>query len=298
MVTFLQLLVQGIALGCVYALIALGFTVVLQAGVINFAHGSFMLLGAYIVSWLAVDLKIPFVVALALGAVVIALLGVAFEQSVLRRMASRPVFTVIMITLGLDIILRIITSGIWGYDPRPSNGDPFGLEGFNVGDLRLNWADIAIVMTTLILLALIFAFFKYTRYGIAMRAVATDHEAAAAIGISLPQIYAITWAIAGVVATLGGVFLAASPRTLDTTLGIVALRAFPAIILGGLGSTTGAVVGGLILGLLEVLVAGYQNTLFPWLGTGFNRVAAYVVLLIVLLVRPYGLFGQKEVERV
>jgi branched-chain amino acid transport system permease protein len=298
MVTFLQLLVQGVALGCVYALIALGFTVVLQAGVINFAHGSFMLLGAYIVSWLAVDLKIPFVVALALGAAVIALLGVAFEQSVLRRMASRPVFTVIMITLGLDIILRIITSGIWGYDPRPSNGDPFGLEGFNVGDLRLNWSDIAIVITTLILLALIFAFFKYTRYGIAMRAVATDHEAAAAIGISLPQIYAITWAIAGVVATLGGVFLAASPRTLDTTLGIVALRAFPAIILGGLGSTTGAVVGGLILGLLEVLVAGYQNTLFPWLGTGFNRVAAYVVLLIVLLVRPYGLFGQKEVERV
>jgi branched-chain amino acid transport system permease protein len=131
-----------------------------------------------------------------------------------------------------------------------------------------------------------------------MRATALDFEAAAAVGISLPQVYMITWSVAGLLATVGGVALAAEPRGLDTTLGFSALRAFPAIILGGLGSTVGAVVGGIILGVVEVLVATYQNQYFPWLGNNFNTVATYVVLLIVLLVKPYGLFGKKEVERV
>ncbi len=298
MSTFLQLIVQGIALGSIYALIALGFTVVLLAGVVNFAQGSFMLLGAYVVSWLAVDMQVPFLLAVAGGILVTVLLGVAFEQLFLRRMAARPVFTLIMITLGLDTILRVITSAIWGYDPR-RNGDPFTLStGFNVGEVHLNWGDITIVIVTFILLGLFFAFFKYTKYGVAMRAAALDREAAAAVGISLSQVYILTWTVAGVLATIGGVFLASVPRSLDTTLGFTALRAFPAVILGGLGSPVGAVVGGVIMGVVEVLVAGYNQQYFPWLGSGFNQVSTYVVLIIVLLVRPYGLFGKKEVERV
>jgi branched-chain amino acid transport system permease protein len=295
--TFLQLLVQGIALGSIYALIALGFTVVLMAGVVNFAQGAFMLLGAYVVSWLSVDMSVPFLVAILVGIVATAGLGVAFEQLFLRRMTTRPVFTLIMVTLGLDIIIRVFIAAIWGYDER-ANGDPFTLaSGFNAGDIHFNWGDITIVIVTFILLLIFFTFFKYTKYGVAMRAAALDREAAAAVGISLPQIYFITWVMLGVLATLGGVFLASVPRTLDVSLESAALRAFPAVILGGLGSSVGAVVGGLLMGLIEVLVAGYNHD-FPWLGSGFNQVATYVVLLLVLLVRPYGLFGKKEVERV
>ncbi len=297
MTTFLQLSVAGFALGCVYALIALGFTIVLLAGVVNFAQGSFMLLGAYTVSWLAIELKLNFILAIVLGAALTALTGIAFEQFVLRRMSARPVFTIIMITLGLDIIMQIAIMGIWGYDQRPNNGDPFGLSSFNVGEINFRWADIWTVATTIVLLVVFFLFFKYSKFGVAMRATAIDHEAAAAIGISLPQVFLITWAIAGLVATVGGVFLAASPRSLDADLGLSAFRAFPAIILGGLGSTVGAVAGGLILGMVEVLVGGYENN-FPFVGQGFHSVASFVVLLLVLLVRPYGLFGKKEVERV
>lgn len=297
MTTFLQLTVQGIALGSIYAMIGLGFTVVLMAGVINFAQGSFMLVGAYIVSWLAVDMKLPFLLAIVIGVGLTAALGVAFEQLLLQRMSARPVFTVIMITLGVDIILRVITSAIWGYNER-TNGDPFGLSGFVTNGVHFSWSDIWTVIVTLILLVIFFLFFKYSKYGVAMRAAATDREAAAAVGISLTQVYVLTWVLVGLLATIGGVFLAASPRVLDPTLGFTALRAFPAVILGGVGSPVGAVLGGLILGLVEVLVSGYQNQYFPWLGNGFNQVATYVVLLIVLLVRPYGLFGKKEVERV
>ena len=301
MTTFLQLTVQGLALGCIYALIALGFTVVLMAGVVNFAQGSFMLVGAYLVSWLVLEKQVPFLAALPIAIAGVALIGIIFERFVLRRLTTRPIFIVIMLTLSLDIILRVLSVLVFGYEPR-SNGDPWQLSGFNIGDIRVNWADIWTLITTLILLIIFFLFFKFSKYGIAMRAVALNNEIAAIVGISLKQVYLITWIITGLVATLGGVFLAASPRVLDANLGFTAFRAFPALILGGMGSTVGAVVGGPILGLAEVMASGYigtaQNQYFGFLGNNFYGIVSYVVLLLVLLIRPYGLFGQKEVERV
>jgi branched-chain amino acid transport system permease protein len=206
-----------------------------------------------------------------------------------------------MLTISLDIIMRVLSVLAFGYEPR-SNGDPWQLSGFSIGDIRFNWADIWTLITTLVLLILFFSFFKYSKYGIAMRAVALDNEVAAMVGISLNQVYMITWIITGLVATLGGVFLAASPRVLDANLGFTAFRAFPALILGGLGSTVGAVVGGLILGMAEIMASTYigtaHNQFFGFLGNGFYTIISYVVLLIVLLIRPYGLFGKKEVDRV
>ena len=301
MTTFLQLTVQGLALGCIYALIALGFTVVLMAGVINFAQGSFMLVGAYLVSWMVLQMNVPFLVALPIAIAGVALIGIVFERFILRRLTARPVFVIIMLTLSLDIIMRVLAVLAFGYEPR-ANGDPWELSGFDIGSIRINWADVWTLITTLILLIIFFIFFKYSKYGIAMRATAIDNEAAAIVGISLSQVYMITWIITGLVATLGGVFLAASPRVLDANLGFTAFRAFPAIILGGLGSTVGAVVGGLILGLAEVLASGYIGTVpnqyFGFLGNNFYTIVSYIVLLVVLLIRPYGLFGKKEVERV
>ncbi len=298
MTTFLQLSFSGFSLGCIYALVALGFTIIYKASrVINFAQGEFLLVGAYLISSFALDWKLPFLLAVALALLLTAGIGILFERLVLRRMVGRPPFSIVMITIGLDIVLRSLVTVRWGYDVRVI-GDPWGASGFTTAGVRFDWAALWTIGFTIATIALLFLFFQYTRYGVAMRATALDQEAALAVGIRVRTIYALAWAIAGAVATAGGLFLAGFPRNLDPTTGFVALRAFPAIIVGGLDSTLGAVVGGTLIGLIEVLTAGYQPQVAPWLGKNFHVVAPYVVMLGVLLVRPYGLFGTREVERV
>jgi branched-chain amino acid transport system permease protein len=298
MTTFLQLGFAGLALGAIYALIAIGFAIIYKASrVINFAQGELLLVGAYLISSFTLDWKIPFVLAVAFALAITAGIGVLFQRVVLSRMVGRPVFAIVMITIGLDIILRSLVTVRWGYDVRLV-GDPWGSSGFSAGGVRFDWVAILTIGATAMVVALLFLFFRYSRYGVAIRATALDQEAALAVGIRVSTVYALAWAIAAVVATIGGLFLAGYPRNLDPTAGFVALRAFPAIIVGGLDSTLGALVGGLLIGLIEVLTAGYQPQFAPWLGKNFYAVAAYVVMLGVLLVRPYGLFGTPEVERV
>lgn len=298
MTTFLQLSFSGLALGCIYALVALGFTIIYKASrVINFAQGELLLVGAYLISSFALDWKLPFVIAVALALGCTAGIGVLFERLILRRMVGRPAFSIVMITIGLDIVLRSLVTVRWGYNVRLV-GDPWGSSGFSAAGLRFDLVALWTIGVTIAAVVLLFLFFRYTRYGIAMRATALDQEAARAVGIRVSTIIALAWGIAGVVATTGGLFLAGFPRNLDPSAGFVALRAFPAIIVGGLDSTLGAVVGGVLIGLIEVLTAGYQPQYAPWLGKNFHVVAAYVVMLVVLLVRPYGLFGTPEVERV
>jgi branched-chain amino acid transport system permease protein len=265
----------------------------------NFAQGSFMLVGAYMVSYLALTLGWNFFIALLMAIVATVVIGVAFDRYILTRMGSRPVFTVIMVTISLEIFLKAVVQAMAGTDIR-NNGDPWGKSGFTLGELRFNTNDLLAITISLVLLAIFFAFFKFSKQGIAMRAVALDYEAAAAVGINIPKVNAITWGISVGVTTIAGVFLAGFPRTLDPAMGDSALKALPAVVLGGLGSTTGAVIGGIVIGLAEVLVAGYGeqvNKVIP-IGSGAQQVAPYVVLLIVLLVRPHGLFGKKGVERV
>lgn len=298
MTTFLQLALSGLALGCIYALVALGFTIIYKASrVINFAQGELLLVGAYLISSFTLDWKLPFVLAVAGAVALTAGIGVLFERIILRRMVGRPAFSIVMITIGLDIVLRSLVTVRWGYDVRVV-GDPWGSSGFVAGGVRFDWVALLTIAFTALAVALLFLFFHYTRYGVAMRATALDQEAALAVGIRVRTIYALAWAIAGALATMGGLFLGAFPRNLEPTTGFIALRAFPAIILGGLDSTIGAVVGGVVIGLIEVLTAGYQPQYAPWLGKNFHVVAAYLVMLAVLLVRPYGLFGTREVERV
>lgn len=298
MTTFLQLSFSGLALGCVYALVALGFTIIYKASrVINFAQGELLLVGAYLISSFALDWKLPFLIAVALALGCTAGIGVLFERFILRQMVGRPAFSIVMITIGLDIVLRSLVTVRWGYNVRLI-GDPWSSSGITAAGLRFDWVALWTIGVTVAAVGLLFLFFRYTRYGVAMRATAFDPETARAVGIRVNTIIALAWGIAGVVATTGGLFLAGFPRNLDPTTGFVALRAFPAIIVGGLDSTLGAVVGGVLIGLIEVLTAGYQPQYAPWLGKNFHVVAAYVVMLVVLLVRPYGLFGTPEVERV
>jgi branched-chain amino acid transport system permease protein len=295
MTAFLQLLFQGFALGCIYALVALGFTVVYRASkVINFAQGSLLLVGAYLISVLATGLNLPFALAVIAAIALLAAGGALFQMTVLRRMLGQPVFVLVMITIGLSIVINSAIPAIFGGNARIL-GDPWGASAVSVDGVTFSWVRIWTVVCTGLILALYFAFDRYSRYGLAMRATAADEEAAMAVGVPVRRVYALTWAIAGGVAAVGGLFLAGFPSSVDPSLGDVSLRAFPAIILGGLDSPPGAVVGGITIGIVEVMSSGYAPAS---LGNNFSDVAPYVVMILVLLCRPYGLFGARPVERV
>jgi branched-chain amino acid transport system permease protein len=295
MTEFLQLLFQGFALGCIYALVALGFTVIYRASqVINFAQGGMLLIGAYLVSVFAASDQLPFWLAVLLAVVLLAGGGVLFQMLVLRRVVGQPVFVLVMITIGASIAIDAAIPAIYGANPRLL-GDPWGASAVHIGAVTLNWVRIWAVIATAVILALFFAFDRFSRYGLAMRATAADEEAAAAVGVPVRRVYALAWAIAGGVAAVGGLFLAGYPSAPNPSLGDTALNAFPAIILGGLESPPGAVIGGVVIGIVEVLTSGYAPSS---LGANFADVAPYILMIIVLMVRPYGLFGTRPVERV
>jgi branched-chain amino acid transport system permease protein len=299
MAYFIQLVFAGIAQGCIYALIGLGFSIIFKASeVINFAQGELLLVGAYIVSSGVFEWHLPFLAALLLGLVVTVLIGLLFERFVLRRMIGRPVFSILMITIGLDIILRTIVIIRWGSNPIPA-ASPFDVtSGINAGGIHFGANDIWTIAITVVICAALFYFFRYTRYGLAMRATALDQEAALAVGINIRTVYALAWGIAAAIATLGGVFLAIDSFAIDPTFGATALLAFPAIILGGIDSVSGAVVGGIIIGVVQVVTAGYESHVASVLGAGIHQITPYLIMILVLLIRPYGLFGTRKVERI
>lgn len=293
----LQFLFNGFALGCVYALVAVGFTVIYRSSqVVNFAQGSFVLLGAYLVAWLHVDRGLPFGVAVGLAAAACAVGAAAFQRAALRRAAGRPVFVIVMITLGLDVVLSAAVPAAFGVEGREIY-DPWGASTVHLAGVTLAWLKIWAAAGTVAVLAWFFAFDRFSRYGLAMRAAADDEEAALAAGVPVDRVHTLSWAMAGGLAVVAGVFLAGFPNRAEPLIGLAGLRAFPAIILGGLGSPAGAVVGGILIGQVEVLTAGYQPAHAPWLGDDFHIIAPYLVMLLVLLVRPHGLLGRSPMER-
>lgn len=298
MTEFLQLCFAGLALGARYALVALGFVIIYRAtGVINFAQGGLLAVGAYLTYAFANDAGLPFFVAVVLALAFSALLGAAVERTMLRPMVGQPVFAVIMITIGLLFILEQVVTTVWGYDSL-NLADPWGVDTVRAGDVVMSVRDLWTLGLAAAVLAGFFAFFRLSKLGVAMRATALDPEAALAQGISARRVFAVSWAISAALAALAGVTLASGPAALSPGIGAIALVAFPAMIVGGLDSPIGAVVGGIIIGLTQALTAGYQEDLFPWAGDNFGAVMPYLVMILILLVRPYGLFGTKEVRRV
>lgn len=303
MIELLEALVRGMGVGSAYALIAIGFVIIFKStGVISFAQPALMLAGAVAVSHLVPGLvtvlpRTPaFLLALLLGALGVAVLALALERLAIRPMVGRPVFVVAIITIGLDIAIRVVANGFIGLGARPI-GDPWGLRRFSVGDLQVQWRHLVMMATAVLVLAVLFWFFRYTRHGLAMRAAAFDQEAALTQGVSVGAVFALSWAMAGGLAAVGGALLATGGGV-DQQLWILALAALPAIILGGLDSLGGAVIGGLMVGVIQSLVGSYQRDVAPWLGDNFAVVSPYAVMLLVLLVKPYGLFGTPEVRRV
>lgn len=296
MTEFLQLLFAGLSLGARYALVALGFVIIYRAtGVINFAQGGLLALGVYFAY--AFNTELPFVVAVACALLATGAVGAGFERVVLRRTVGQPVFAVIMITIGLLFVLEQAITAVWGFQALNLR-DPWGLATVSSGGVILAVRDLWALGLAAVALAGFFAFFRYSRMGVAMRAAAFDQEAALAQGISAGRVQGLSWAIAGAMGALAGVTLASGAASVEPSIGAVALVAFPAIILGGLDSPPGAVVGGLIIGVVQSMTTGYQDDLFPWLGANFAAVMPYVVMVLILLVRPYGLFGTREVHRI
>jgi branched-chain amino acid transport system permease protein len=294
---FLQLCFAGMALGSSYALVALGFVVIHRAtGVINFAQGSILALGAYFTFNAHVTWGLPFLVAALIAIVASAIVGVLVERFLLRRMTGQPVFSIIMITIGLLFALDQVITMVWGQDAQNLE-DPWGIDTVTAGSIVMAVVDLWTIGLALVVVCAFFVFFRYSGMGLAMRAVAIDEEAAMARGISVRRVVATAWAISGAVAAIAGITLTSGPAALRPSVGLIALAAFPAMILGGLDSPLGAVVGGVIIGLTQMLTAGYQPQHAAWLGNDFQSVTPYVVMIVILMVRPYGLFGTEEVER-
>jgi branched-chain amino acid transport system permease protein len=293
----IQFVLAGVALGSIYALICLGFVVIYRAtGVINFAQGGLVVLGAFLTHEFSVRQGLPFAVAVLLAVLMVAGIGMALERVVFRPMVGQPTFAMILITLGVLFVLEQASAARWGYDVLLL-GDPWGVETVQMAGATVKVADLWTLGAAGAALAALFALFRFSTLGIAMRAGAADPEAALAHGISPQAIHGLSWAIAGAVATLAGVFLSAGPKGVDLSLSLVAFRAFPAMILGGLDSPEGAVTGGLLIGLIEVLTAAYIVTALPAVGANFHVVMPYLVMVLILIVRPYGLFGREEVRR-
>ena len=306
MTVFLQASFEGLALGAVYSLVAIGFVLIYKAtDVLSFSQPALAVVGAGAISALAVDRGINFWIALIIALIDTGLLGSLLERIFVRPMVGEPVFSVAILTLGLDIILRTVLDNWIGVNPRYM-GDPivsWGQTGSIIaGGVVFKFQEMGALLTAVLAVIFLGYFFKVSKYGIAMRATSLDQEASLAQGINVGRIFGLVWFIGGILAAFAGFFITGGFNLLTQASFISAFRALPAVVIGGLDSIPGAIVGSLIIGLTQGYVAYYQ---FPFetatgitLGSGFSLLAPYLIMFGILIIKPDGLFGTEEVERV
>ena len=285
-----QLLISGVSQGCVYGLIALGFVLIYKATeMVNFAQGDVMMVGAFIAITFVDVLGWPFLAGVLAALAVMAAFGVVIERLLLRPMIGEPHFAVLMLTIGLGFILRALAGAVWGSSPRPLT-TPYSGQVWRLGDLVIGLESVAIVAGTVVLCSALYVFFRFSRLGVAMQAASQNQLAAYYVGIPVKRIYALVWALSAVIATCAGV-LTAPVSLVDPLMGFIAIKAFAAAIVGGFGSLPGALIGGLMVGLAEQFAGLY-------LPPGFAEMSAYVILLVMLIVRPQGLFATMQRKKV
>jgi branched-chain amino acid transport system permease protein len=291
---FLDLIINGLLVGLMYALVALGFVLIYKAtSAINFAQGDLVMFAGYAAAFLLVDLGVPLLLMVVIVSVGMVLFGFLQERIILRPLVGQPIVSVIMVTIGLSFVLQGLVTILWGANTRrlalPVSDDPIIWGPVFISPINLVAALIAIAF-----LVAFGLFFTRSRLGLAMRAVADDQQAAMVVGIKVPSVFALSWGIAGLAATAGGVIWG-NQIGVDTFLNLIGLKVFPVVILGGLDSIGGAILGGLILGIVESLAAGYFD---PLVGGGTKDFVPYVLMILVLFIRPYGMFGHETIERV
>mgnify|MGYP001271619486 CR=1 FL=1 len=291
---FLQMLINGIVVGSIYGLVALGFVLIYRAsGALNLANGEFVIFGPYICLVVMTALDVPFLIAFLVTLIFSAILGLVIERLVIRPLQNAPTISVIMATLGLSSLLAGAVHMIWGHTTR-TFPPVFPQTPLNIGGIIVTPVYLWSFVIVLILLVAFSLFFKFSKIGLAMRAVADDRTAALSMGMSVKFVLAMTWMIASMVAAIGGVLLG-NINGVSPTMAAIGLTVLPVVILGGLDSILGAIVGGFMIGILQNLAGGYLD---PLVGGGLKDVVPFIVVLLILMLKPHGLFGSRGIERV
>jgi len=289
---FIQLFVSGLANGSVYGLIALGFVLIYKATeAVNFAQGDFMMFGAFITLWLTNTeyFGISFWLAAPLAMLAMGGLGYLLDVTIIRRMFGQSQTAVVILTIALGFVIRFVAGAIWGHEPQTLES-PLAHGDLAVGGVVLGMADVTIIVVTALLTFFLFQFFKRTKLGLAMQASSQNQMAAYYMGIPVKRVQGLIWALSGVVAAVAGI-LFASKGAIDPNAGLLGIKAFAAAVIGGFGSLPGALVGGLIVGVIEPFAARF-------LPAGYSQIAPYALLLFVLIFRPHGLFSQVRTKKV
>ena len=288
----LQLLVSGLANGCVYGLIALGFVLIYKATeAVNFAQGDLMMVGAFVTLGLtnAEYMDLPFWIAAPLAIGVMALIGYLLDLVILRHLFGQSQTAVVILTIAMGFVLRFVAGAIWGHEPQTLES-PLSHGDFQVAGVVLGMADLAVIVVTVLLTLFLYQFFQRTKLGLAMQAASQNQMAAYYMGIPVKRVQGMIWGLSGAVAAVAGI-LFASKGAIDPNAGLLGIKAFAAAVIGGFGSLPGALAGGLIVGVIEPFASRY-------LAAGYSQVAPYALLLFVLVFRPHGLFSQVRTKKV
>jgi branched-chain amino acid transport system permease protein len=295
MTFFLQLVVTGLSQGMVYALIAIGFVIILKCSeVFNIAQGHFVLMGGYLGYTFLVPLGLPIWAALLLAIATAVVMGLSIERLMLRPLVGQPVLAVVMMTIALATVLGGVATLLWGAEYKTYHGLLPSIN-LTLGAVSIPSESLIGLIVSAICVALLMLLFRFTKIGLAMRATAEDLQVVQSVGIKVTTVYAVSWIIASVVGVIGGILLG-GVSGVNMDLANIGLKAFAVVLLGGVDSIGGAIVGGIILGMLENVAAGYLDPLLP--GGGLAQVFPFFVMIIVLVFRPYGLFGLARIERV
>ncbi len=295
MTFFLQLVLTGAALGMIYALIAIGFVIILKCSqAFNIAQGHFVMIGGYLGFTFLVMFNLPIWASIVLAIIVAMIMGWVIERLTLRPLVGQPELAVIMMTIALASMLEGAATLIWGAQYKTYHGvlPSFTLK---VGELSIPPESLIGMIVSLITIVILLLFFRYTKFGLAMRATAEDLKVVQSLGIKATVVFSVSWMIASVVGVVGGILLGAVSGAM-VSLAQIGLKAFAVVLLGGVNSIGGAIVAGIILGVLENVAAGYLDPLLP--GGGLANVFPFIVIIIVLIFRPYGLFGLARIERI
>jgi branched-chain amino acid transport system permease protein len=291
---FLMTLTTGIMVGGIYALVALGWVLIYKcSGVLNLAMGELTLIGAY-VSLSFYSMGIPFLLSLLFSLVIGFALGILTERIFLDKLIGEPVLTVIMVTVGLSFFFKGCVELVWGTDTRVFEPAVFSIEPVRIGSLVIGQVYLWSFVAAIILLIIFVCFFKYTRWGLAMQATADDEMAALSLGVSARFVYAAAWSIAFMAAGVGGTLLG-NINGLNISVGFLSLLVLPAVVLVGLNSVPGAIVGGIVIGILQNFSGAYLDKYFPG---GVKEIAPFVFMAVFLMFKPYGIWGWERIERV
>jgi branched-chain amino acid transport system permease protein len=296
MIFFLQLVISGFSLGMVYAMVAIGFVIILKCSkAFNIAQGQFVMMGGYLGFTFLVTFHLPVWAALLAAIAVAIVMGLVIERLTLRPLVGQPVLAVIMMTIALATVLDGLATLIWGGEYKTYHGVLPNI-ALKIGEISVPSEMVIGLIVSVIAVVILMLLFRYTKSGLAMRATAEDEQVVQSAGIKVTTVYALSWVIACIVGVLGGIVLGGVSGVM-IPMANVGLKAFAVVLLGGINSIGGAIVAGIIVGVLENVAAGYLDPLLP-AGGGLANVFPFIIIIIVLIFRPYGLFGLAEIERI